>query len=333
MLKHLLFSISVCLACSCTSSTISDLIDTIDVPRKTIDVSRLGTNAFTNDSRFGSISAQLTEVRDTLKLKHVRMLFNWDDNVQPSPSAQPNFGFYDALASGIPNGVDAIVVLTDLPSWMTDSGNWTDGNPRTTFVDQWVSKVAKRYASNPRIIGWQIWNEPNTSSNSDNSTMSFVDQPNNYVEMLARAYSVIKDVSPNKRVLNAATTAINQNFPDSVDYNRAMRDAGAVGFVDVWAVHYYGAQFENVVRGDGVADFLNGLSKPIWVTESGAQGVNSQLEYGERAWPFLIDKIPGIERIYQYQFTEASGADVTYGLRNLTAGLEVSDLYIYLRSL
>jgi hypothetical protein len=85
------------------------------------------------------------------------------------------------------------------------------------------------------------------------------------------------------------------------------------------------------VRGGGVADFLNGLPKPIWITESGAQGVNSQLEYGERVWPFLTDKIPGIERIYQYQFAEATPADVTYGLRNLSGDLPVSDLYVHLR--
>lgn len=316
---------------SCTSSTIEDLIDAIDVPRKTIDTSRLGTNAFANDSRFGSISSQFTEVRDTLGLRHIRILFNWDDNVQPSPSSEPNFGFYDALASAIPSGVDAIIVLAELPSWMANSANWVGGNPRTTFVDQWVSKVVKRYASNSRIVGWQIWNEPNMDSNPDNSTLSVLGDPANYTEMLARAYSVVKDVGGGKRVLNAATTAINQNYPDSLEYNRGMRDAGALNFVDVWAAHYYGSQYENVVRDGGVADFLNGLGKPIWITESGAQGVNSQLEYGERAWPFLIEKIPGIERIYQYQFTEASPADVTYGLKNLTSGLELSDLYIHLR--
>jgi hypothetical protein len=110
-----------------------------------------------------------------------------------------------------------------------------------------------------------------------------------------------------------------------------MRDAGAQVFLDRWAVHYYGRQFENVRRDGGVSDFLNGLSTPIWVTESGAQGVNEQLKYGEEVWPFLREEIPSIERIYIYQFAEATPADVTYGLRNLTPGLELSDLYISFR--
>ena len=33
-----------------------------------------------------------------------------------------------------------------------------------------------------------------------------------------------------------ATTAINQNYSGTLDYNRGMRDAGAADIVDVWAV-------------------------------------------------------------------------------------------------
>ena len=332
MIRKLFLVLGVVLCAGCNSSAVSDLVGLIDdPPRKTIDTSRLGTNAFANDARFGSPASQLAEVRDTLQLGFVRMLFAWSDSVQPAPGAAPNFGFYDQLAAAIPAGIDAIVVLTGVPSWMSNSANWSSGDPRATFVDLWVRRVASRYASNGRIIGWQIWNEPNTPGNPDNVVLDVADNPGNYVELLARAFSTVKDISPGKRVINAATTAINQNFPESLDYNRAMRDVGARDFTDVWAVHYYGKQYENVVRDGGVRDFLNGLGKAIWLTESGEQGVNQQLEYGERTWPFLIDKIPGIERIYQYQFTEATAAESTYGLRNLTPGALVSDLYVYLK--
>jgi len=110
-----------------------------------------------------------------------------------------------------------------------------------------------------------------------------------------------------------------------------MRDAGASEFADVWAIHYYGKQFERVLQNGGVADFVNGLDPRIWVTESNAQGVNEQLGYGEQVWPFLIDEMPAIERIYVYQFTDATGPDQTYGLRNLSGEFPVSDLYIWLR--
>src|SRR5690606_6259339 len=152
--------------------------------------------------------------------------------------------------------------------------------------------------------GFQIWNEPNMAANPENTTLDVVQNPANYVEMLARAHNVVENLAPGKLVLNAATTSINQNFPHSLDYNKGMREAGAQSFLDVWAIHYYGEQFERVIQPDGVREFLRGIGGRVWVTESGRQGVTAQLAYGETAWPFLLEKIPNIERIYIYQFTE-----------------------------
>jgi hypothetical protein len=146
--------------------------------------------------------------------------------------------------------------------------------------------------------------------------------------MLARAYSIIKDIAPSKLVVSAATTAINQNYPDTIRYNRDMRSAGIEQFIDVFAVHYYGQQYENVIRNGGVQDFLGSIGRPIWLTESGQQGLDRQLEYVERTWPFLTEKIPNIDRIYYYQHTEAAPSNITYGLRNLE---RVSDLFVHLR--
>ncbi len=328
----LLLVLSLGLMAGCNSSAVKDALDSLDeVPRKDIDTTRLGVNAFVNDSRFGTARQQFNEVHDTLRLNFVRILLNWDDNVQPTPSATPNFNFYDDVIAALPPGVDALVVVTGLPSWMANSGNWTDGNPRTTFVERWVRRVVSRYGRRGAVIGFEIWNEPNMRDNSENVTLGIAESADNYVEMLARAFNVVRELAPGKLVLNAATTAINQNFSETLDYNRAMRDAGAQNFLDKWAIHYYGKQFENVRRSGGVSDFLNGLSKGVWVTESGAQGVNHQLAYGEQVWPFLREEIPGIERIYAYQFTEASPSDVTYGMRTLDPAFPVSDLYIALR--
>lgn len=329
-----LFLAFIVLSIGCSSSDVEDAIDIIDgIPRKTIDTSIMGVNAFANDGRFGSISDQYLEVRDTLRLNYVRVLFGWDDNVQPTPGSALNFSFYDAIADSIPAGVEALVVLRGVPSWMNNPANWTNGNPRTTFVEQWVRPCIERYGNRGRLVAFQIWNEPNmpSSSNPDNGLLDFENNPGNYLEMLAASYSVIKDVAPNKLVVMAATTAINQNFPGSLDYNKNLDALGAQAFTDVWAIHYYGQQFENVVRSGGVAPFLNAIARPIWITESGAQGVNNQLAYVEQAWPYLTEKIPGIQRIFQYQFTEASPSDVSYGLRTLDPAFPVSDLYVYLR--
>lgn len=317
---------------SCSSSDVKDAIDIIDgLPRKEIDSSLLGVSAFVNDSRFGAIEAQFAEVKSTLGISFVRILFAWNDQVQSSSDSAPDFSFYDDIAAGIPDGVDALVVLTGLPSWMSDSQQWLGGNPRTTFVERWARRVMRRYGGNPRIIGWQIWNEPNDFENADNTTLSLVSSPDNYVEMVASARAVSDDIAPSKYVVNAATTSINQDYPATRNYNRALRDAGIEEFIDAYAVHYYGSNYENVIRDGGIADFLNSLVRPVWITESGERGVNNQLAYVEQTWPFLKEQIPGIERIYYYQFTDTEPATLTFGLRNLDSAFPVSDLYVYLR--
>lgn len=317
-------------ACNQAKQAIDDAIDVVNVDRKPIDVSKTGVNAFGNDGRFGSMSSQYGEVKNTLGLSFVRILIAWDDNTQPSPSSEPNFSFTDAILDSIPAGVDVLAVLTGAPSWMADSSNWIDGDPGKTFVEKWVRVVASRYAGRKKLSALEIWNEPNMAADRDSGIMGFSD-PVRYTAMLSSASAVVRSVAPGKRVLNAATTAINQNDPETLDYNKSMVEAGALNAVDIYAVHYYGEQFERVVKNNGVADFLNSLGKPIWITESGAQGVNNQLKYVERAWPFLSEKIPSIDRFYYYQFTEATDPTVTYGLRNLSTDLPVSDLYVYLR--
>ena len=300
------------------------------VPKRTIPYSILGISAFVNDQRFGSIRKQFLEVKNTLKIRHVRLLFRWDDNVQPTPSSPANFAFYDDIVRNIPSGVRAIVVLTGVPSWMKNSSNWSGGNPRTTFNQRWVNVVVSRYAKRHSIVGWQIWNEPNMASDDENVTLGLAESPENYVELLSGAYQIIKNIASRDKVIAAATTAINQNFPDTLDYNKALKRAGIEQACDIWTAHYYGEQYERFLF-LGIAEFMNQIDKPIWITESGAQGVNSQLAYGQRTWPLLRQEVPKVARIYIYQFTEATSAASTYGLKNLTPGFAISDLYINLR--
>lgn len=314
-------------------STVKDAIDVANgVERKPIDTSRLAINAFANDGRFGTISSQFADIRSTLGITRVRVLMAWDDNVQPTPSSEPNFSFYDAVISGLAPGQTALIVVTGLPSWMSDKKQWIGNDGGRTFVEKWVQLVVDRYGDDPRVVGFQIGNEPNNPDFSMNLTLGFLEDPVAYVAVLARAYSIIQSQTPSKKTVIAATTALNQAFPQTRDYNRRMRDAGALAFCDIWAAHIYGRQYENIIRDGGVADFLNGINKPIWITETGAQGVNNQLAYGEEMWPFLLKNIRGIDYFFVYQYTDSSPAAVSYGLRTLDSKAPVSDLYTHLRT-
>lgn len=323
--------VSTIVTIGCNSSAVKDAIDVIEgVPRKTINTDILGVNAFGNDGRFGSPEQQYSEVQSVIRLNSIRILANWDSLAQPQKDAPIFFGFLDTLIAAIPDGVDALIVLTGTPEWMSDSANWTDGDPRKTFIQEWLRPIVRRYRGNTKIIGFQVWNEPN-QDNQSNRNLGLVSSPTLYVDMLRQASEVIQQLAPTKLVVTAATTAINQNFPLSINYNREMRDAGIEQYADIWAIHYYGKQYENLVRPGGVQDFVSGLALPVWVTESGAKGVNKQLAYGEEVWHYLVEKMPSIQRIYVYQYTEATPPEETYGLRNLSTDAPVSDLYVWLR--
>ncbi len=326
----LLYTLFLPAILSCGSS-VDELVDTIEDPdRQPIDKSRTGVNNFFVDREFGNISEQYRDIRTNLGVRYVRVLVAWTNGVQPSPAAEPNFGFFDEILDSIPADTDVLVTVVHTPDWMTNSANWIGGNPRATWVEKWLKPVVSRYAGRGGISGWEIWNEPDLTVVPSDSALE-LETPANYAELLALGAQAVRSLDPGKLVIGAATSSINQNFPSALDYNKELRSLGAVDQVDVWNVHYYGKQFNRVVQNDGVADFLNGLGKVIWITESGEQGPNNQLDYVERTWPFLKEKIPGIDRFYYYQYGSTAPLDTNFGLRTTDPSFPVSDLYIHLR--
>lgn len=312
--------------------TAPSILEDLLIPRKQLPFSILGVNAFANDQRFGSIRSQFREVRGTLGIKDIRVLFAWNDQIQPTPTSAPFWGFYDEIARSFPPDVRVLVVLTGVPSWMQDPKNWKENNPRKTFVDQWITLAITRYRSNTAITTFQIWNEPNNPSFLENNTLEVLSSPDNYVELQTLAYQAAKRIAPRKRIINGATTAIAQNFPDTLNYNKSLITKGLLRVTDAFAIHYYGKNIDKVILPNGVRSFLKSLNYPIWITEIGKQGTTSQLEYAQRLIPFLTASAPRTQKVFIYQFTEATPANSTYGLRNLTPGRFLSDLYIHLRN-
>jgi len=331
LIKLLLLSV-LFLFISCSSSDLDDIENALDVAngieRKEIDVASLGLNAFGNKREFGSICEQYRDIKNNFKIKKVRILLNWNNDIQSSRGAAPNFSFYDDVLDCIPEGVDVLAVVNGLPSWMANSSNWIAGNPRDTFLQLWFKKVINRYGNSPKIIAFQVWNEPNNLLDPENEILSFNDAMV-YLEFLANAYSISKDIS-SKSIINAATTGITQNYPETKDYNQVLIDNGIENFTDFFAIHYYGQQFENLLRPDGVKGMLNSLNKSIWITESGRQGTDNQLQYVEETWPYLREQIPNIDRIYYYQYGSIENNSITYGLRTVNPDRATSDLAEFL---
>ena len=329
----LILSVAACCIIFWGCSDAGSLLDLALHPpgRKPINPNMMGVNNFFVDKQFGSISQQYSDIKDVIRLKYIRVLLAWTDDAQPSPDQAPQYAFYDDILNSAPAGVDVLVVLAHTPSWMANSANWDNNNPRLTWVNKWVKPTVARYANNPRIVGFEVWNEPDLTVVPSDAALG-LEQPQNYAELLSYAARIIRTTARGKLVVSAATQSIQQDFPNRLHYNQAMRDAGVEGMVDVWNIHYYGKQFESVVTSNGVADFLNSISKPIWITESGETGPNDQLAYVETAWPFLTEQIPSITRIYYYQYGDTQPPEQNFGLRLTDPQFPVSDLYVYLKN-
>lgn len=294
----------------------------------------LGINAFANDLRFGPIRQQFLEVRDRLKIRMVRLLFAWNDQVQPDPNLPPDFAFYDELVASLPTGVEATVVLTGLPTWMTSPAAWDGGNPRASFVNRWVRLVVNRYESNPQIIGWEIWNEPEDAARSDNLILDLPSHAEHFVQLLSLARQEFSSLPSRKLLVSGATSSITADYPAKLSYNQAMYSAGAEEQIDVWGVHFYSRDLGTFNLPGGPAEFLNQLTVPVWITESGARGYFNQLSYFQEVWPALRAAVPIIDRIYAYQFAEDAAPENSYGLRTLSPDPQTrhSDLYNFLAS-
>lgn len=283
--------------------------------RKPIDKSLVGLNNFFNQP-FGSNVEQFNEIVNGLGIRDIRVLLAADESAFPSPGVY-NFTFIDNIIKQAPPGVRFLVVISHSPDWVANSDDpvqaWFDNIFKPSFTH--LSKFSN-------VIGVEVWNEPNMIFLPNEKRFQF-DKPENYFRLLQLTYPWAKEKSPHTLVLNAATTSINQDYPDSFNYNKELVELGALSLTDIWNVHLYGDKFAII---EEIAHWLDNLEKTIWVTESGKQGGN-QLEYVERVWTFLLSEVK-IDKFYYYE-TYGAGQD-SFALRALDRDPEYTDLYLNL---
>lgn len=289
------------------------------IPRQMLGVQ----NELTNNPK-GTFAQQMQDIRFTLGLRHVRSGFQFDEFYLPNEGAQPNFSRFDAILAAVPEGIDLLPILAYAPSWLANRPDW-----KTVFVNRYVIPVLDRYGSDPRIAGWEIWNEPDAFCDGGRAAPPGVLQcnPADYVDLVARVAPAIRARS-SAPIVGAATVSINQSFPRNFEYNQDMVDAGLLPMIDVYNIHWYSRQLEKLTFG-GIAGFLNDTGKPIWDTESGETGSTDQLSFATDVFPALEEEIRRLERIYIFTYFDGRPASNTFGLVS-AEGIE-SDLYQFLR--
>lgn len=197
--------------------------------------------------------------------------------VWPSGRTRPVPDVMAASANSAPANLDRPVFTdgTDVPG----AGKAINpDNPWARYVYETVRRYKpggvlaqeRGWASGQGVSHWEIWNEPDWNFFWNGS----VDQ---YYRLLKVAYLAAKHADPNCTViLGGLATYFDPNwFPSllsvmSADPNQAER-AARNHYFDAVAVHFYSRSADALDHIHRTRSLLSahGLSKPIWVTESG----------------------------------------------------------------
>lgn len=208
----------------------------------------------------------------------VVQLFSWSE-IEPLPG-EYFWEYPDAVVRACQYyGLNLVVRLDQPPDWALSpsiDGLPFDANAYASFVSQ----VAQRYQG--RVRAYIIWNEPNLAR-------EWGGQPpdaENYVQLLRRGYSAVKQTDPAALVVSAGLAPTNRVDKSALDdriYLQAMYDAGAKESFDVLGAHPYGFAYppddpRHAHQGLNFARLLdlreimlsNGdVHKPVWATEVG----------------------------------------------------------------
>jgi hypothetical protein len=289
--------------------------------KKDIDKSYLGINCFFNVPELGTMEEQAQDIEE-MGIEHVRILVLFDDDTQPSKMDELNLNFETDILNSLQENQKALLVISGAPSWIHMEDN------KTRYFVRFCKLVMREFAEHPKVLGYQIGNEPNSRTFSDNVFYGFL-SPEIYIKTLAEVYKVGKDINSEKLILMAASTSIVQNYRETIEYNERLFELGIEKFTDYYCIHYYGDRsFVNLLRPGGALRFLRRISKKILVTEVGERSFNNHIDYAKIVIPYLIKKAPNIERFYWYQY-DGFGDTETFGLRNANGAL--SRLYAYLK--
>jgi hypothetical protein len=220
----------------------------------------------------------------------VRQELPWEqiEPVAKGETTDPYFGgstwtkFDDIVDRTSGSGLQLMLRLDTSPRWALPPGA-TDGlSPPVNYDDyfDFVSEVSTRYRG--RVAAYQIWNEPNLTSEWGHRPPSATD----YARLLEGAAQRIHAADPSAQVVMAAlspTLTENSDALNELIYLQQLYDAGVRGSFDVLAVQAYGLRggpddprvdasdvtfsrptlVRQVMVANGDADV------PVWATEMG----------------------------------------------------------------
>lgn len=177
-----------------------------------------------------------------------------------------------------------------------------------------------------RVESWEIGNEIEGPCGGD------LGKAKNYIQLLKKSYSVIKEADPDAVVTNAGALEIIGNdgneIDDTIAFWQKFFHQGGDEYLDVFNMHYnterdgaHDSQAEWIAHLQFFTDLLESRDVPIWLTEFGTySGVNSssgleQTQDFQAAWYLryvVRGMYYGVDRFYM-DLSGAEGNPVTGG--------------------
>ncbi|HEX4484108.1 MAG TPA: glycosyl hydrolase [Solirubrobacteraceae bacterium] len=229
------------------------------------------------DLRRGSTSAEADRAISLAHTMHahvVRTELPWavfepngPGQINPAAQAFTDRLMNDAEAAGIrviatvdfspcwASAAPALLLASCVPGQGSAASGWPPVDP--SAYARFVGYLAQRYGS--ALAAIEIWNEP------DQSNEQYFGGPNKaerYTALLRAAYPAIKAADPAVAVLGGSFVGSNGNFL------RALYAAGAKGYYDGLAVHFYTLTLA-ALRAIREVQLANGDHTPLWLSEFG----------------------------------------------------------------
>jgi hypothetical protein len=292
--------------------------------------------------RFGAAEAFRYDGSAQLGINWERIIFSWSD-IQPGGPNDWRADFYfppETLQKELNRGMDVVGLLQFTPAWAAQNpGDGQRSIPKNLSTaagsseNYWASfagRMAAHYKG--RIDKWVIWNEPEFKAGDAGAGQSatWYGSDGDYYLLLKRAYQAIKAANPNATVIFGATSYwVDINMGRQSFFKRILSiaasdpEAPASGyFFDAAAFNLYWcpddilrvhAEMQDAMR-------LQGIDKPIWLTETNAmpyddsatpKGTNGQRVTMQQQADFAVQTLAiaaaaGYQRVGWYRITDGN---------------------------
>ncbi len=168
----------------------------------------------------------------------VRIDVGWP-SVEQSPGSFDWSGPDRVISQAVADGLNVDALLSYMPGWAATPGT---GQPNTAAFATFAAAAASHYGP-MGVNTFEIWNEPNLSSNWGAAV-----SPASYAALLVAGYEAIKAADPNSFVvsggLSPAVDASDGSQMSPATFLSDMYQSGAGGHFDAVAIHPYSFPYD-----------------------------------------------------------------------------------------